>query len=421
MIIFVDCNNFFVSCERIFNPALIGKPVVVLSNNDGCVVSRSQEAKALGIPMGIPFFKAKEKFALHDVAVYSGNFSLYSDISCRMHTIVQAIGESIGARVEAYSIDEAFIVAPDEGIDHYKIGCQLRQAIKRFIGIPVAVGIAPTKTLAKVAAGQAKKNETRGVCFLQQADVNLALEKLPVQDIWGIGWRTAVQLQGHGITTALQFKQADRAWVRKVFTVTGERTYLELHSIPTITVEQQLPKSMIYSRSFGSRVTSLAQLQEAVSLYCANAAVKLRNHEMATTVVGVYLTTGRHAEMRYSNSAVIQLSQASNYTPALVAYAQDIVQQLYRPGYAYKKVGVYFEGLVEHEQVQQSLFSESASDVQEQRALMQSLDAINNKWGTSTVHYANTGYNQQLWAPQKNHRSSLFTTSWQELPVVRAK
>lgn len=417
MILLIDCNNFFVSCERLFQPSLRDKPVIVLSNNDGCVVSRSQEAKKLGIAMGEPFFKVQERFNTQHLAVYSANFSLYANISQRVHTTIDKLAKEHGGVAEAYSIDEAFVTIADDK-EPRTFGTLLRTTIARHIGIPVAVGIASTKTLAKVAADQAKKGS--GVYQLIPEQVDTLLTQTPVTDIWGIGRKIGAQLQSRNILTALHFKQTDRHWIRKQWTVLAERTHLELEGIPAINHHDQIQKSLVYSRSFGSRITSRVHLEEAASLYASRAAEKLRRRHVAATSIGVFLTTGRHAELRYSNSATITLPQATQYTPTLIAHAQQLVRQLYQEGYAYKKVGVSCIGLIPADTVQQALFCHKEPTIHTQQALMTSLDVINAKGESNTIQYASCIQQNPAWHSHKNYSSPRYTTVWQKLPVAHS-
>lgn len=343
MFALVDCNNFYASCERVFNPGLRKRPVVVLSNNDGCVIARSQEAKAIGIRMGHPYFQARELIEKHGVAVYSSNYTLYGDMSRRvMETL-----ERFSPEVEVYSIDEAFLdvrhVASDRLIEY---GRELRATLHRWVGIPVGVGIAPTKTLAKVANHLAKKDPTRGgvVALATEKAWRGAIATFPIEDVWGIGRRWASMLAGQGGRTAADFAALPDAWIRRKMNVVGLRTAMELRGDPCLPLELAPPpkKGLMVSRSFGSKIEDLELIREALMAHVARAGEKLRRERLVANHLMVLLQTSRFAKdgKRYSNSLHTSLPYATYCTPTLIKAAIPLLDSMYRSGFAYAKCGV---------------------------------------------------------------------------------
>jgi len=414
----LDCNNFYVSCERLFNPRLEGRPVVVLSNNDGCIIARSNEAKALGIKMGEPFFKCRGLIAAHQVQVFSSNYPLYGDLSQRVMDVLC----QLEPEVEVYSIDEAFFRLPQANQESLlENGRNIRTTVKKQVGIPVSIGFGPTKTLAKIANRIAKKfPEHGGVFVLPDQGLDALLATIEVGDVWGIGPRQSRKLFACGIRTALDLKNGNDTWLRKHLTVTGLRTAMELRGISCLPLEESPPtrKSVTSSRSFGQPVTDLAWLREALSSYIAIAAEKLRVEDLKTGCVQVYLTTNRfrEGEPQYANSKTITLPIHTSSTLDLIHYADEVLQQLYRPGYAYKKVGVVLIDLVSASHVQAHLF---LTPPKGQEALMGAMDQINRRWGRDTLHSAASGF-LRPWKNRQERKSPSYTTSWQELPVVKA-
>jgi DNA polymerase V len=405
----VDANNFYVSCERVFDPRLRGKPVVVLSNNDGCIVARSNEVKALGIPMGAPVHQVRDLIQAHNIQVYSSNYTLYGDLSRR---VMQTL-EQFSPDVEVYSIDEAFVVLSG---DVAAIAQELRATVLQWTGIPASVGVATTKTLAKVANHLAKQGS--GVCML--SDPTPMLAELPVGEIWGIGHRLSHRLQLHGILTALQLRDVELPWIQQLMGIVGVRLVQELRGISCLPLELcPMPrKSCCVSRSFGRPVEWLSDLKEAVATYGARAAAKVRRDDLRASVVTVFITTNRFKpdEPQYSNSAVVQLHQPANDTFTLVQASLRAVEQLYRPGYQYKKAGVLLTELSPTALVQWDLFSDPAQ--QERRgALMRTVDSLNQQFGAGTVFCAAEGVKKE-WGMRAERRSPCYTTRWKELMVV---
>jgi len=402
----IDCNSFYVSCERVFNPKLWKQPVVVLSNNDGCVVARSREAKALNIPMGAPAFKYQKLFNEKDVFVYSSNYTLYGDMS---HRVMQVL-EQFSPKMEIYSIDEAFLLIEDS--DPISLAREIRRKVFRWTGIPVSVGIGETKTLAKVANHIAKKNREHKGVFLFGSDQDLV--RFPLEDIWGIGRRLSPRLKGRGILTPLQLKEAPNDWIRKHFSVTLLKTVLELRGISCLKLEEVYAKkkSITCSRSFGEPVTELKGLEEAASSYVAKAAEKLRKQGSLAGHLTVYLCTSFFIENPYSNSASISLPIATDYTPDLIKVAKSLLRGIFRPGYAYKKVGVIFNDLCEG--CQGDLFCTRGPL---HTRSMQMLDQINASYGKTTLQYAAEGI-EKPWQMRRQQTSSHFTTNWDQLLSV---
>ncbi len=419
----VDCNNFYASCERLFRPDLEGKPIVVLSNNDGCVIARSNEAKALGIPMGAPLFKVRALLDRHRVEVFSSNFALYGDLSYRVMELLR----QNEYHVEVYSIDEAFLSLPVAGgWDRLGYLLGLRAQILKEVGIPVSIGVARTKTLAKVANRIAKKNpHYRGVFDLEAAEGQLdsILAGVEVADIWGIGRRSTEKLNLRGIVTALDLKQADEKLVRKLLTVTGARTRLELHGIPCIPLELSppSPKSMVTSRSFGRPVADFEQLREAVISYTSMVAEKLRRQGLEADCLHLFITTGPFArDSSYSASQTVTLPQPTASTAQLIAAALRVLKAIYRQGPRYRKAGVMLTGLIKPGYRPVDLFA-PPQPARDDRKLMAALDTINGKWGRQTIQYGMTAEADKPWGMQQGRRSPAYTSKWEDVAVVKAE
>ena len=415
----VDCNNFYASCERVFNPNLEGKPIVVLSNNDGCVVARSNEAKALGIGMGTPEFQIRPLLRAHKVQVFSSNYTLYGDMSQRvMETLEQFCPDS-----EIYSIDEAFLsLSGFTSRNFAEYGRTIRTTVKRWTGIPVSVGIAETKTLAKIANRVAKRTPDTGGVFDLFAcpDRDALLGRIAIRDVWGIGPNHAHFLTQHGITTAVQLRQVDDQWIRKHMGIVGLRLVMELRGVSCLDLEQcPSPKqSLTCSRAFGTSISTLTEMEEAVSSYTSRVAEKLRGERLAATVLTVLLTTNEFTDgPQYSNSLTIKLPVATDNTHALIRSALQGIRSIYRDGYRYKKAGVILMGLVPVSQIQTDLFD--CQDRARSTRLMTAFDAVNGRWGAGALQYASSGITKQ-WRTQFHRRSPAYTTQWNELPVVKA-
>ncbi|HHO76590.1 MAG TPA: Y-family DNA polymerase [Deltaproteobacteria bacterium] len=413
----VDCNNFYVSCERVFNPSLAGKPVVVLSNNDGCVIARSNEAKDAGIQMGQPIFQCRDLVSKHNVRVFSSNYCLYGDISGRVMDILS----HFTPEMEIYSIDEAFLCMDGISGDPADYAHDIRHIVKKWVGVPVSVGIGPSKTLAKAAAVVAKKVSRHEGVFDITACAQDILSVMDVADIWGIGRQYSRFLRQHGIETALDLRDADDTWIRKNLKTPGLRTVMELRGISCIPLEQsQAPKkTIVCSRSFGRKVTDLDELKEAASAYVSRAAEKLRAQKSAASFIEVTLTEFPFNQgAPATHIASMDIPVATSYTPELISYAKALLERVYKKGPVYRKAGIMLSGIVPRGRVQASLFHPCHEGPRE-HVLMETVDAINARWGTGTIVCAASGSNRPWWMRQA-HRSPRFTTSWKELPLVKA-
>lgn len=412
----VDCNNFYASCERLFQPGLRGRAVVVLSNNDGCVIARSNEAKALGIGMGDPWHLNKANFAKHGVIVRSSNYTLYGDLSSRVVTVLRGFTPDL----EVYSIDEAFLSFEGfaDAVGHAR---RLRSTVLQWTGIPVSVGIAPTKTLAKVANRLAKKDALSGgvMDLSDPAAQAQALERLALTDLWGVAGRMARRLAEIGIASPLQLRDADPRLLRERIGVIMERMALELRGTPcqALTLATPNNKTIIASRSFGRAVVELRELEEAVATHIARAAEKLRRQRRVAGVVMVFVTTNpfRTEDRQYSASRSIGLPVASADSAMLTKAGLLALARLWRPGYRYKKAGITLLELSPAGATQGDLWTEPDSG--RSRQLMRTIDGINAVWGRETIRLAASGV-RRGWKLRSEQRSARYTTSWDELLEV---
>jgi DNA polymerase V len=412
----IDCNNFYVSCERVFQPKLRKRPVVVLSNNDGCVIARSNEAKALGLKMGTPLFKVQDLVEDHSVAVYSSNYTLYGDMS---HRVMEALQE-FTPEVEVYSIDEAFMSLDEDGQSFHAHGGNIREKVLKWTGIPVSVGIGQTKTLAKVANHLAKKDAgLRGVLDLTPIDAQTeALEQTSVNEVWGVGPAYSKLLKAAGIMTARKLRDADRRWIRQRMTIVGARIVEEIRGISCLPLEQcpQQKKSITCSRSFGLLVESLEELREAVSIYMSRAAERLRRGKLAAGVVTVFINTNRFStEPQYGNSITYEIAYSTDSTNELLEWAMKGLEQIYRQGYRYKKAGVMLNGLVPADQMTKRFFGDVAYE--RSRSVLRAVDEINRRHGRDTVRF---GMSQAKgrWQTKSLRRSQNYTTKLNEVLCI---
>lgn len=416
----VDCNNFYVSCERLFNPALKGVPVVVLSNNDGCVVARSPEAKALGIKMAVPAFQIKGLIKKHQIRVYSSNYALYGDISAR----VMATLESQAPQIEVYSIDEAFLdlsgISQPGSLNDY--GQHIRKTIKQHIGVQVCVGIAPTKTLAKLANHGAKSYQgTDGVVDLSATERQQKLMALiAVGEIWGIGRKTAEKLQRHGIKTALQLSQLDLQRAQRMANVNLVKTIDELNGVIRYSFDEvpEMRKQLICSRSFAQRMTDYNSLRQTICEFAARAAERLRGEQLACRVVQVFIRTGQFNsnDPGYSNNATAKLSTPAADTRTIVKAATDLFDSIWKEGYRYAKSGVMLGEFCDPQTVQQDLFADPAAD-QESNRLMGVIDQINQS-SRGKIWFAGQRPVDD-WFMKRANVSPAYTTRWSDLPLVK--
>ncbi|ELV8627462.1 translesion error-prone DNA polymerase V subunit UmuC [Vibrio vulnificus] len=416
----VDCNNFYASCEKLFRPDLKDTPVVVLSNNDGCVVARSREAKLLGIKMGVPVFQIKAEMQRHGILAFSSNYALYADLSSRvMRTL-----EEMAPRVEVYSIDEAFLdlTGIESAISLVEFGQQVRERIGHWIGITVCVGIAPTKTLAKLANHAAKKYPaTQGVVDLTNPDRQRRLLALvPVDDVWGVGRRLSTRLNALGITTALDLANASPRAIRDQFSVVLERTVRELNGESCIELEEIPPtkKQIICSRSFGAKVTQFELLREAVCEYATRATEKLRKEQQQAKVLTVFIRTSpfKDNEPQYSNSASGELLIPSCDTRDFIELANHLLKRIWKDGFRYAKAGVMLSDFYEPSMFQPGLFDDVSTRSNSQQ-LMSVLDSINQS-GAGKVFFAGQGTKKD-WSMKREHLSPAYTTRWDQLPRVK--
>lgn len=405
----IDCNNFYASCERVFNPSLNGKPVVVLSNNDGCVIARSSEAKALGIPMAEPAYKLKELIETNKVQVFSSNYTLYGDMSHRVMTTVA----SFVPDMEIYSIDEAFINL--SGFDLFnlqELGSKIVTNTSKNTGIPVSLGIAPTKTLAKAANRFAKKYRNyKNVCIIDTEEKReKALKILDIEDVWGIGRQYAKKLKYHSINTAWDFTQKSKSWVRREMGVVGERTWLELQGTPCIELEKQTTKkSICTSRSFGERLTELPDIAEAVANFAATCGRKLRNQKTLANSLMVFIHTNLNTtdSPKYYNQAVVHLPVPTSDSGELIFHTQGALKSIYKAGYRYKKAGVVITEIVPEFPQQGNLF-DSRERTKHKKAMMV-MDNLNNMYGNHKVKIASQGFGRK-WKLKNEKLSPCYTT-----------
>jgi DNA polymerase V len=421
----VDCNNFYVSCERSFNHGLNKNPVVVLSNNDGCVVARSNEAKVLGIKMGVPYFQLEELRQQHDIRIFSSNYTLYSDMSARvMGTLGRFVEE-----VEVYSIDEAFLdltgyesVYPDLKV----FARTLRSTIGQWTRIPVSIGIAPTKTLCKVANYYAKRQpEHDGVLLLDTTEkIADALQNFDVADLWGIGWRYAGMLKRNGIRTAAQFRDLPDDWINQYLTVNGLRLAYELRGMicKLLEVEPKPKKAICTAPSFGRGIHDLDTITQALTTHMGRAGEKLRKQESAASVLTVFLHTNRYKRSpngepakQYYNSRSVEIPHPTASTSELVHYAVAALKSIFAFGYEYQKVGVILSGLVPDEYRQGRLFTSEPDE--RLRTLSKVMDRVNHRYGRDKLRVAGAGYDPS-WHHKRERVSPCYTTRWKDILVV---
>ena len=411
----LDCNNFFVSCERVFNPKLVGKPTLVLSSNDGCVVARSQEVKDLGIPMGIPYFKVRDELEKNKVNILSSNFKLYRDMSNRVMTIL----EDLCGEIEIYSIDEAFIDMSREK-NPYLFSENLQQNILKYTGIPVSVGISKTKTLAK-AANHISKTVLKIPVFslLDSEDINTYLKELTPGKIWGIGRETALKLSNNNIRTAYDFKNLEDQWIEKHLGVGGLRLAFELRGIPArdLGSVRGSRKSIMSSRSFGKAVTDLNKLRQSLSHHVSNVAHDMREEGSATSFISVSIRTNRHKNIAQNSRAESRiLDNPTSSTIELTKIANQLLDKIYLPGYEYVKTGVMVTSFSPiQKEPQRNLFGELITD--HDQGLMDTIDSINNKLGNNSLKLASEGFGSD-WVSNSKMKSKEYTTKWSEIVSV---
>lgn len=423
MFALVDCNNFYASCERVFQPRLEGRPIVVLSNNDGCVIARSNEAKAMGIPMGAPFFKIERLARRGGVVVFSSNYALYGDMSRR---VMQVLGR-FAPRQEIYSIDECFLDLAGLPWDLTPYALEMARTVKRWTGIPVSVGIGPTKTLAKLANRIAKKGGSPDGPVLDWSrldDSCAALARVAVEDVWGIAGRWGQRLRALGIEHALALRDADPKALRREFGVVLERIVWELRGVSCLALETVPPprQQIMVSRSFGTRIVGKDPLRAAVASFAARAGEKLRAQGLAAGALQVFIHTSPFDERRpyYANAHTLAFVAPTQDTGALLRVASRGLDRIYRPGHEYQKAGVMLLDLAEAGRRQGTLFAApEAVDPERMARLMEALDRINRRHGRGALRYASEAVSDE-WRMRQRLKSPGYTSRWGELPVVRA-
>ena len=421
----VDCNNFYASCEKLFDPRLKTRPVVVLSNNDGCVVARSAEVKALGIPMGVPWFQLQAQARKHGIVACSSNYALYADMSNRVVEVLS----SFSPKIEVYSIDESFLdFTGFERQGYTSYGAEIRQRVADWLGLAVCVGIGTSKTLAKLANHCAKKSHAGadGVCdFTVMSEPALVqlFARIVVGEVWGVGRQITARLEAMGIKTVLQLRDANPEAIRSRFSVVLERTVRELRGISCLDLQEVDPdkQQIMSSRSFGAVIYELADLEEAVASYIAKAAEKLRAQDSLAGAVQVYFRTNvfKPEVPQYQRAVTVPLPDASSDTRVLTQWALRVLRRIYRPGYGYHKAGVTLMEIVPKANQQFSLFTESGAGDARAAKLMGALDDINQRYGRGTLRLATEGLDRP-WQMRRGNLSPAYTTAWEGLPVVRA-
>ena len=413
----VDCNSFYVSCETLFNPKLRNKPVVVLSNNDGCIISRSNEAKALGIKMGEPYFKEKDVIVKNNVQVFSSNYSLYGDISRRVMRTLKRFNSNI----EIYSIDEAFLDLSNFSDDEIEgVGHEIRNVVLKWTGIPTSIGIAKTKTLSKVANHIAKKKQSGIVSLIGIENIDPILEKVEINDVWGVGKQLTKFYHQNGIYNAKQLKNKSNTWVKKSSNVLSSRTAMELRGISCIDLEttNSKRKSCVVSRSFGKRVEHFQELKEAIVGYVLNASEKIRSESLVTKSITVFVRTSPFQNRYgfYSNSKTIDLPITTNNSIEIVKAALNALENIFKNGYRYQKAGVMLSHLSESTNNKNLFSSERDEKI---KNLMKSIDNTNYRYGRSTLSLASAGVHKK-WNSKRQHYSKIDTSDFHCLPTIKA-
>ena len=413
----IDCNSFYVSCERLFNPKIRKKPVVVLSNNDGCIISRSNEAKVLGIKMGEPYFKEKDIIVKNNVQVFSSNYSLYGDISRRVMRTLKRFNSDI----EIYSIDEAFLDLsnfPDNEVEN--VGHEIRNIVLKWTGIPTSIGIAKTKTLSKVANHIAKKKQSGVTSFIGIENIDSILEKVEINDIWGVGKQLTKFYHKSGIYNAKQLKNVSNTWIKKSSNVLSSRTAMELRGIPCIDLEatSSKRKSCVVSRSFGQRVENFQELKEAIASYSLNASEKIRSESLVTKSITVFIRTSPFQSRfgYYSNSKTIDFPIATNNSIEIVKAAISSLETIFKNGYRYQKAGVMLSRLSDSVDGKNLFSSEKDKKI---NSLMKSIDNTNHRYGRSTLSLASAGVHKRR-NTRRQHYSKIDTADFYCLPTIKA-
>jgi DNA polymerase V len=415
----VDCDSFYVSCELMFQPWLRGRPVVVLSNNDGCAVSRSREAKRIGVPMGAPYFQFRKLLEQNNGLAFSSNYTLYADISARVMKVIREFSDS----VEVYSIDEAFAVLERNRMveDPFAAARRIWFNVRRFVGVPVSVGIAPTKTLAKIAGDRAKRSADGVVELTEPAVIDRILAETPVIDIWGINYRTAKKLIEVGIETAADLRDVPITFARKALTVVGARIVMELRGQSCLALEQVAPKKkrITRSRSFSSAVTELSEIKESIRNHVSHAAADMRHDRLVAQSITVFILTDKFRQDRpqYNPARQVRLATTTDSTSELLTVAIRTLEAIYRPGFEYRKAGIDLEALRPSEAESMRLFDNN--HYERHKRLMGALDQINGKYGRDRLRFGLGTPHQQSWKMKRERLSPSYTTDFSD--VLRVK
>ena len=421
MFALADCNNFFASCERVFRPDLQNKPVIVLSSNDGCVIARSNEAKALGIKMGVPYFKIRDIVTNSNVEVFSTNMALYGDMSQRVRWVL----EEFSPAIEVYSIDEAFLdLRGLQNIDFDEYAKNISKRCMRMTSIPVSVGIAPTKTLAKIASKLCKQYpKLRGGCYMHRLeDIEKVLRRYPIEDVWGIGRKTAPKLKAMGVNTAFDYTQLSEIVVRNIIGITGVRIWKELQSIPCIEFEDgfEAKQSICVSRSFSSEIYDIKELQEQIANFASSLAEKLRNQNSVACELSVFAYTNRfkQTERQMYGNRLVQMQTPTNDQRVIVNMAITALKELFCNGFGYKKAGVIATRIIPSNSFMHSLFEDTDALERENR-LTSVVDSLNRTFGNGALKLAVQGSGKIKTSSEK--QSPHYTTLWSDIPIVKVK
>jgi DNA polymerase V len=420
----IDCNNFFVSCERLFRPDLAHQPVVVLSSNDGCAVSRSNEAKALGIPMGAPAFQWRPFFRTNHVVQFSANFELYGDVSERITRLLTAVTP----RIEVYSVDESFLDLSELKITDYQAwGRALRARVLREVGIPVAIGIAPSKTLAKLATERAKKDSQNdnvlSLASLEPAERQPYLVRTPIQDIWGVGWRLGPKLRAEGLQTALDLAEMRPRLAGQLMGVHGKQLVAELNGTSCMPIEifGRVRQSVMHGRMFGQDTSQFAVIEAAIASLTARAAYRTRRDGLLARQGGLVLYTNRHKPGYMRQQRMVKFPMPTADTGRLTAQLVGLASELFRPTVEYHRANILLYDLISQKALQTDLLGFiDASHNEDSQHRLWAVDALNERYGKRTVRYAAEDLSQ-AWEPKRGHRSPHYTTDWSELPIIQSK
>jgi len=414
----LDCNNFYVSCERIFDASVKRKPTIVLSNNDGCVISRSDEAKEIGVTMGAPLFKVESLLAENEAEIFSSNYALYGDMSGRVMNLLH----NFTPEVEVYSIDEAFLSLEPRKKSLDNLAESIREKMYKWTGIPVSIGIAETKVLAKIANKRAKTGELKekGILNLYRSSlIEPVLKDTKIDNIWGIGYRSGLKLREHNILTAWQLRETEHRFIKKLLTVTGARIALELRGIKCLPFEQIQTKkhTITCSRSFGQTVSEYSEIKEAVLYFLTRACEKMRKHELAAQAITVFISTDRFRPIPapYSNTATYSANYPTDSNQEIQEWTIKTLEKIYKPYYEYRKAGIILSGLVPSENLTKRMFDDER--FQQQHKLMKAVDEINKKFGKDTVRFANVK-TEGSWKMKQTRKSPSYTTKWDQLMII---